>query len=74
MTTLRAKKRIYQPAIENEIADCQNPRYLFSGISISILTAIVKGEIDPAQLAKNELQYRGLNENGAFVGWQRKKH
>lgn len=70
MTTATAKRRVHANEEENEIPDFHNPRYLFSGISTSIITAIVKGEIDPTQLAKDELRNRGLNENGGFVGWK----
>lgn len=72
MTTITAKRRHYLTEEENEIQDSQNPRYLFCGISTSILSAIAKGEIDANELAKKELSNRGLNEEGLWIGFQKR--
>lgn len=52
-----------------KMPDDENPKYMFQCIHVSLLTAIVKGEIDPKELAWNELRNRGLNANGTWVGF-----
>lgn len=49
--------------------DDLNPKYLFQGITTDLLVAIVKQQINPVELAYKELQNRGLDENGKWVGF-----
>ncbi|NQU87708.1 MAG: hypothetical protein HQ541_18305 [Mariniphaga sp.] len=43
--------------------------YLYQTIPTDLLVAIVKIQIDPVELANKELQNRGLDENGIWVGF-----
>jgi len=52
-----------------ELNDDENPKYLFSTTYTCLLTKIVRGEIDPKELAKKELENRGLDDNGKWVGF-----
>ena len=53
--------------------DEQNPNYMFSLTATTLLTSIAKGEIDPVYFAKQELANRGLNLDGAWVGFGKAK-
>ncbi|HEX8575771.1 MAG TPA: hypothetical protein VF677_05715 [Flavobacterium sp.] len=56
--------------IPTDETDQQDPRYLFSLTSLDLLGAIVKGEIDPVELARKQLENRGYNEDGFWVGFK----
>lgn len=51
------------------IPDELNPAYILQGIHTSLLCKVVKGEIDLLVVARKELQSRGLDENGAWIGF-----
>ncbi len=53
-------------------SDDLNPRYLFQLIATDLLVAIVKKQIDPIDLASIELQNRGLDMDGKWVGFKSK--
>lgn len=53
------------------LPDDKNPIYLFSTTDTELLLAIVKDSIDPKKLAMKELQNRGLNMDGRWVGFNR---
>jgi hypothetical protein len=53
-------------------SDDLNPKYLFQGIATDLLVAIVNKQIDTVELANKELQNRGLDENGKWVGFKSK--
>lgn len=52
--------------------DDLNPRYLFQGITTDLLVAIVNKQIDTTELATYELQNRGLDEKGKWIGFKSK--
>ena len=54
-----------------EMDDFKNPEFLFSTTPTSLLTRIIKGEIDPVQLAKKQLVNRGQDENGEWVNFEK---
>jgi hypothetical protein len=54
------------------LKDDDNPRYLFHCTNNSLLCAIVKGEIDAKDLAKKELENRGLDNNAKWIGFKTK--
>lgn len=56
----------------NELPDELNPIYLFSTTAISLLVQIVTSQIDAKQLAQEELQKRGLNSEGNWIGFSKK--
>ena len=58
------------PGLES-LDDFKNPEFIFSTTHTSLLTKIVKGEIDPVQLAKKQLVNRGQDENGEWVGFKK---
>ncbi|HCY75957.1 MAG TPA: hypothetical protein DHV28_08540 [Ignavibacteriales bacterium] len=58
----------YKPKSDS---DELNPSYLFQGIATDLLVAILKGQIDPVELAKKELKNRGLDEDGKWVGFRK---
>ena len=49
--------------------DDENPDLLFSDTKSTLLSLIVKGEIDPRELAWSELRNRGLDAEGKWVGF-----
>lgn len=51
------------------IPDGENPLFIFSQTHTDLLVEIVGGEIDIVRLAKRELECRGLNSKGRFVGF-----
>ena len=51
-------------------SDDLNPKYLFQGIATDLLVAIVNRQIDPVELASKELDNRGLDSNGKWVGFK----
>ena len=58
-----------EPYIAKSNRDDLNQKYLFQGIATDLLVAIVKQQINPVELANKELQNRGLDENGKWVGF-----
>ncbi|HHT9079207.1 TPA: hypothetical protein ACT5CJ_001987 [Flavobacterium psychrophilum] len=52
-------------------SDDQNPIYMFSLTPNDLLGAIVRGEIDPVELAKQTLENRGLDKKGNWVGFKK---
>lgn len=57
----------------NELPDELNPTYLYSTTATSLLVQIVTNQIDTKKLAEEELQKRGLNTDGAWIGFKKKK-
>lgn len=53
------------------IPDDLNPEYLFSTVANELLSKIVKGEIDPVEIARKTLRGRGLDDNGEWVGFDK---
>jgi hypothetical protein len=51
------------------MTDAQNPKYLYSLTLTELLVKIVKGTIDPVELAQIELAKRGLDPTGQWVGY-----
>lgn len=48
-----------------------NPEYIFSLTSNELLGAIVRGELNPVDLAKMTLANRGYDKNGNWVGFKK---
>jgi len=61
------KLNVYTPKNDS---DDLNPRFLFQGIATDLLVAIVNRQIDTIEIASNELQNRGMDENGKWVGFK----
>ncbi|MFO7697898.1 MAG: hypothetical protein R6X16_12185 [Anaerolineae bacterium] len=60
--------------VQADLADGRdetNPEYLFSITATSLLLAIADGLIDPVALARRQLADRGLDSDGAWVGFDR---
>lgn len=51
--------------------DATNPAYIYSTTATSLLLAIAAGLINPVALARRELASRGLDGDGAWVGFDR---
>lgn len=69
-TTASASTR---KAIEKALADGQdenNPTFLFSTATTTLLLAIAAGLIDPVEIAKASLACRGLDAEGDWVGFE----
>lgn len=62
-----------QKIAQEELPDDLNPQFLFCCIATDLLTKIVNGEIDPRELAWNELRNRGLDMNGKWIGFGEKE-
>lgn len=60
---------VHAPAKEEEVSDDMNPRFLFQSIHTSLLVDILSGKIAAIEAARKELQNRGLNEKGEWVGF-----
>ncbi len=57
-------------AVKGTISDEMNPIFIFeSSLPTELLSMIAKGQIDVVELAKRQLENRGLNLNGKFVGF-----
>lgn len=54
-----------------ELPDDLNPKYLFNGIATDLLVGILSGAIDCKELAKQQLENRGLDNNGDWVGFNK---
>ena len=50
-------------------SDDLNPKYLFCGVATDLLVAIVNKQIDPIELANKELDNRGLDSTGKWIGF-----
>jgi len=64
-----ARKRVQEELASGR--DETNPAYLFSTTATSLLLAIVDGLVDPVRLAHEQLANRGLDEDGAWCGFER---
>ena len=54
------------------IPDEENPIFLFNQTDSSLLLDIANGRLDAIQLARIQLQNRGLDtETGRFIGWKK---
>lgn len=62
-------KRYNKLAEEGKIKDDENPAFTYVGIKTKLLLDIVNGKINPKEIAKRELEARGLNTKGEFVGF-----
>ena len=54
-------------------SDDLNPKYLYTGIATDLLVAIVNKQIDPVELAFNELRNRGLDTTGKRIGFDKQQ-
>lgn len=55
------------------IEDQINPIFLFSQCHKDILMDIINGKIDAVEMARIEMQNRGLDERtGRYIGWSTK--
>ena len=51
-------------------SDDLNSKYLFKGIATDLLVAIVNKQIDSVELANKELDNRGLDATGKWIGFK----
>ena len=56
---------------DKPLRDDKNPEYLFSTTDSELLLKIVQKEIHPRELALKELEKRGLNKEGRWIGFER---
>lgn len=69
MATKAAPKTTYKP---KNNSDELNPDYLFCTKATDLLVAIINGQIDAVELAKKELDNRGLDhKTGKWVGFKK---
>ena len=57
----------------NYLSEEKNPEYLLSSTHTELLLKIINGEIDPKELAWNELRNRGLDASGVWCGFGKDK-
>lgn len=55
-----------------KLADELNENYMFSTTWTDLLCRIAKGEVNAQEMAKRELENRGLDINGQWVGFNHK--
>lgn len=60
-------------AEEGTIPDAQNPLHILQGTDVRLLTQIANRQLDMVALARHELQQRGLNNEGKWVGFAEAK-
>ena len=65
-------KKFNQAAEKGMIADDFNPAFIFSYTSTDLLRAIILGEINPVEIAKREMESRGRDVDGHWVGFDHK--
>jgi len=59
-----------QKAVSGEVKDEENPVFIFyHDVSSEFLSQIAKGEINLQELAKRQLEARGLDIEGNWVGF-----
>lgn len=66
-------KKLKQEMSEQDmvrISDAMNPAYLFSRTHVDLLVQIANGTIRTKYLARGELEKRGLNREGLWVGFE----
>lgn len=56
---------------EGEISDNINPIFILQGCNTELLVKVLNGEINLVELAKRELENRGLDKNGNWVGFKK---
>lgn len=54
------------------LSDDLNPAYIFTLTATALLSKIAKGEINAQDLAKRELENRGVDIDGRWVGFDNK--
>lgn len=59
------------PQTVADLPDGDNPIFLFSITSTTLLGQIVRGEIDAHELAKQEMRVRGFNSRGEWIGFHK---
>ncbi len=65
---------IYRKAADlGTIPDNMNPLFLLQGVHPHLLIRIVNLEFNVQDLAKHELQSRGLNEKGEWAGFKKEQ-
>jgi hypothetical protein len=68
MTREEYNSNIYK-AKSGVFPDNLDPTLILQGASSELLTKVIKGEIDLNEVAKREMENRGFNENGKWVGF-----
>ena len=59
--------------MKDTIPDEFNPKFIFNTTNTELLVQVLKGEIDPMRLVKEQLVQRGVDENGFWVGFAEAK-
>jgi hypothetical protein len=70
--TRKEMKEWTSKAMSGEVKDELNPAFILSLTETELLSKIAKGEINLQELAKRELEDRGQNIDGAWVGFESK--
>ena len=60
-----------QKAINGTLADDLNPIFILSMTNSQLLVDVLAGKYDLKELAKRELENRGLDNNGKWVGFKK---
>lgn len=63
----------YKNEGKKNIKDEDNPKYAFQALSLSLLTMIASKKVDCIELAINELNERGYDKSGKYVGFYKPK-
>ncbi len=64
----KSNANVYIPKNDS---DALQSTFLFSLTATDLLCAIVKGQINPKELAQKQLDNRGLNNEGIWVGFKK---
>ncbi len=68
----RTDYRLYNSKAESgTLQDEVNPIFILNSTATTLLTQVINGEIDLKELAKRELENRGLNAAGQWVGFNK---
>lgn len=61
----------YRHFATSPVLSHQNPAFILNHVTDELLVMVIAGEIDLKELAKREMENRGLNENGQWVGYDK---
>lgn len=59
-------------AITGTLPDEENPIFAFSMTSSKLLVKFLNGDLDAASMIRHELRNRGLDDDGRYIGFNRK--
>ena len=66
----KIEKIIGKEDIVNEVSDADDPKYMFQTLNTSLVLAIATKKINAVEYAKKEMENRGFDNKGKWVGFE----